>query len=1640
MQQTVPGKNFSQKLNNTLTSLNKIIDHKHSIENSNKITLGEELIKFHKKNLVIEIPESSDESLYESEAHKSTYRPEHQQIDIIDDSDSKILKIRKSEVSKNRPSCDFQQIVQEKPNHPGFIKKKLNKILEKRQRDNQSAPVRDNQIISHRGIPSKFEVPARATTNALANNINIEDIGFFQSVETIDIELSPIEKRFNAESCLLDELKAFTPVYAPTPDNTEYDRSEHIKASHPVSKDTTTNNSIDKNNYYESNGQLKEVIKVQQTSATKRSKEDIRVLIKNTANLPFFEKLTRTGEKFQLDTHKRCCKIMYCAEFSRGDVVIKLGDTPKSFYIVISGEANVYVPTNEEFQVNQLKALNEIIYANHGSSKYISNDNINLLLKYIPSFLIQTAENIEKIVEGIIYYKKKFLKQKKIFGGVVPGNIEDKTGLYDPKTGILLLEFATKVKTGKVFGEIGLQHNKLRAATIIAEQGQVLAVIDKSDYMNIQNNIEKLRVQKKLSFFEDTVFKINLYCDFRIRIPYMIAKENRTKQEHVYHEGDKCQFLYIIKQGDVLLYKKQSNPRRAEVLIHENTARDTNIKIFVAKLGVGEIFGETEILDNKPNRDQNAICLSNVKLFKLSQDMLERFRSKIDQFDEMLQTLHKKKQSHRERMISISQRILFDGDLINYEEYKQKLYQDSKQIRRGDIASEVKDDEVLIDGCRVLHKKDLNLRMWVQSEIKNEIESKKVLLLADKVSLQNNKQHLGNNTIIMKDSFDNCFLTEVRDLATDESKAMGIQAIENGENPIKNDSQKIVEERRLIPGKLTNPRQIGLKSKMNKSANNIHENQDDLSSSTIQFNRGNDRVKAHLGKRQNWVAGLVGWYETFKQKDLKKRTKAYQNAFDSEFLHEFGQNNKYLAYKKPNNFSLDELKVIMESEEQTASFIEKIDANLENNGQKEALKGIYPKKKQLCYNDKLEEPKTNVIKKHGTGGNLNIDDPKLAIQKSMFRSHKNKTDRNALIEKISDCMAIRGAVTTEGNDDSTQASIKVKKKVCGHRVQGVMRIEDHAIDNNHNKADRKECELTNNIEDELNKVVDNDIVIETRSLEKDNPKDRKELPESPEPIKPGNSKNACLINSDNLLIAIASDNSFQGNLASSTLKKSCFELKQDYKGSDGYLNLNNKGPKPYSIQKNQLLKNNAIMNTIDFGGDATNPPINFQKNSERRRPRILSSSRVRNLSQDPELSQNNNIQTSPKRVSQLKENLKTGASGLGSATTEDQVSGRNSLQVLAVNSSDTTGISFDKHNEHYLSSVLRKKTHESPSYQNSEINVTNSVNLNSNAKSQRQKPTKWIYDIVPAWVNIKDSVIETVANKPHGYIIQKDDQDLLPDRKDKFKLQHSQNLNKNPNPISNCIKGAKKTLKSASLEPQNNEHKALIMNTHYKPNDVNHDVLFNHDVKQNHNNLFLKKIQDKFLKVNGSNIVHGRAGLGNMQPLTKDTRKLNRNWSICEYSNNSDIKAIGKRNSNKRPEVPRFIPEIKKLPQNYPQQEPSKKLSGKLIQDYGIDTDRNLTLKLESLNQSYFVKDQVYEFSPYQNKQIGGNRVDEYSNPKCHTGDFLKELKDKQDRAKIKGSVDVEKSNRGDDMLRDDGIADWIREHSTSCDNIYTSI
>jgi CRP-like cAMP-binding protein len=220
-------------------------------------------------------------------------------------------------------------------------------------------------------------------------------------------------------------------------------------------------------------GEVSTIVQILQKPAPDRRESDIKLLMNYTKDLEFFLKLNKKSQ-YANTTHKQICKAMFSQKYQKNQTIINYGDSPKFFYIILSGECLIMIPKSEDFKLTQTQTFTELqrlatLMGNQDKDN-ITNKKLQILQWRMSVEFADTLETWEAIENGKIVYTPEFLGAN--LGGMEKSKYDPRR-FFDVHTGVLNFFCVSELGEGAVFGEMGLIQVSARKATVVAKNDLV---------------------------------------------------------------------------------------------------------------------------------------------------------------------------------------------------------------------------------------------------------------------------------------------------------------------------------------------------------------------------------------------------------------------------------------------------------------------------------------------------------------------------------------------------------------------------------------------------------------------------------------------------------------------------------------------------------------------------------------------------------------------------------------------------------------------------------------------------------------------------------------------------------------------------------------------------------------------------------------------------------------------------------------------------------------------------------------------------------------------------------------------------------------------------------------------------------------
>jgi CRP-like cAMP-binding protein len=187
-------------------------------------------------------------------------------------------------------------------------------------------------------------------------------------------------------------------------------------------------------------------------------------------------------------------------------------------------------------------------------------------------------------------------------------------------------------KDGSSFGELGLTDKKPRAASIYTKSDCHFAVLDKQNYNRILATLMKKKRNELVDFLQRQLIFQKLTRGSLLKLSYCFEEKQYKKEFVLYQEGQRIEYLYMIKEGQVKISKKlkinifDSNSPMTRRTIH--LKKFYHHKADISILGKGELLGVYDI-DND-TYSSTGKCIADTTLLVITK---EDFKKRVNNPD-----------------------------------------------------------------------------------------------------------------------------------------------------------------------------------------------------------------------------------------------------------------------------------------------------------------------------------------------------------------------------------------------------------------------------------------------------------------------------------------------------------------------------------------------------------------------------------------------------------------------------------------------------------------------------------------------------------------------------------------------------------------------------------------------------------------------------------------------------------------------------------------------------------------------------------------------------------------------------------------------------------------------------------------------
>ncbi|KAL4454686.1 hypothetical protein ABPG74_021891 [Tetrahymena malaccensis] len=395
-------------------------------------------------------------------------------------------------------------------------------------------------------------------------------------------------------------------------------------------------------------------------------------------SLDHFKKIKKLPNYFEL--MRLSIRSLKLQIFKRGEILVRQRDRGDKFFIILSGDVNVYVQHSaqtikkmnaitkkvnllqqQENVINQ-EAIKELDYQFRLMQEVSSEDKELLQLTNDPMFVKYSSQQLQ-LLQAQQNQEQNSQKNEQSIS-------------QEPQK--FFCKRVNQLKTNSTFGEFSLAKLGQRTASIIAKSDEVVTAWIPYELYNIIFDVE---IKFKESFAKNIQqFFPKIGDTYGVQIAYFFQEKPLLRNQVVYREGDQVNELFYILEGNITLTKRLTSQESQENQSQDltQTMRERQISQFKKKceektiviLQQNQFFGYEQ---DSAQHYFTAICsATNTKIYKLNKHLLNQISDY--NFHDILQKKSSESiKRYNERINSISQTQQNLNQVLSSPSHKQNL-------------------------------------------------------------------------------------------------------------------------------------------------------------------------------------------------------------------------------------------------------------------------------------------------------------------------------------------------------------------------------------------------------------------------------------------------------------------------------------------------------------------------------------------------------------------------------------------------------------------------------------------------------------------------------------------------------------------------------------------------------------------------------------------------------------------------------------------------------------------------------------------------------------------------------------------------------------------------------------------------------
>ena len=295
-----------------------------------------------------------------------------------------------------------------------------------------------------------------------------------------------------------------------------------------------------------------------------------------------------------------CGVEMKYQKYFKDDTIFKIGEQPKYFYLILSGEVSILKPIPYTQKMSGFEYFSHLMMLKRKGEDYIFNKTIqanrrifNILYDDIPKIhYIFITSILNQILNGFYINFQEMLSLCNLtkpdigvplgyqidqlsFIYKIKDRIKDNLPLFSGEklnhylffqnrldqyeVNLFKNEIFLTLQSGNFFGDSAFDKNTTRNATVITSQDTELLYLDSNTYSIHLQKEKQVIATREVSFLQQNYFFTSILPKtFEKKYYNFFIYENKEKDAVLCNENEHADYVYFIRKGEVSLYSSRS--------------------------------------------------------------------------------------------------------------------------------------------------------------------------------------------------------------------------------------------------------------------------------------------------------------------------------------------------------------------------------------------------------------------------------------------------------------------------------------------------------------------------------------------------------------------------------------------------------------------------------------------------------------------------------------------------------------------------------------------------------------------------------------------------------------------------------------------------------------------------------------------------------------------------------------------------------------------------------------------------------------------------------------------------------------------------------------------------------------------------